>query len=75
MCRREWLKSLNFWQLHLKEAPHFGAPKFYLSFIFTYLKNFMYLAIKDKKFEFWRACSGVNLPSWHPQFLLSLVYF
>ena len=43
--------------------------------MFTYLKNVMYLALKYKKFEFWRACLGVNPLSWHPQVLLGLGYF
>ena len=35
----------------------------------------MYLALKGKKFEFWRIRLGGNLPLWLPQFLLSLFYF
>ena len=41
--------------------------KFYLSFIFTYLKNFIDLALKIKKFEFWRARLGGGA-SRHAQF-------
>ena len=55
------------------EPPNF--VKFYLPCMFTYLKNLMYLALKGKKFEFWRARLGVNPLSWHPQVLLGLVYF
>ena len=41
----EWLKSWNFGGLCLR-VPHFVPPNFvifYLSFIITYPKNFMYL--------------------------------
>ena len=54
---------------------HPNFIKFYLTFVYTYLKNFMYLALKDKKFEVWRTHLGVNPPLWDPQFLLGLVYF
>ena len=43
--------------------------------MFTYLKNFMGLAWKVKKFEFWRARLGGKLPLLNPQFVLGVVYF
>ena len=58
-------------------TPILATPnfvKFYLSFIFTYLKNLMYLAYKVKKLDFWKARLG-KPPLWHPQLLLRLVYF
>ena len=53
-------------------TPHFGTPnfvKFYLFFIFTCLKNFFYLVLKVKKFEFWRAHLGDNPPGGIPIFV------
>ena len=45
--------------------PHFDTPKFVkfcFSFIFNYLKNFMCLAKKVEKLEFWRALFGGEAP-------------
>ena len=50
-------------------SPHFGTQNcfnFYVSFKFTYLKNFMGPALKVKKFEFWRSPFGGNLRFWNP---------
>ena len=43
------------------ERAHSGTlnfVKFHISFVFTYLKNFIGLPLKIKKFKFWRAVWG-----------------
>ena len=40
-------RKFDVWRPHLRGTPHFGGIscfKFYVSFKFTYLKHFMYLA-------------------------------
>ena len=49
--------------------------KFHVSLIFTLLQRFMCIALKVKKFEFWRTWLGENPPLWNTQFLLGLGFF
>ena len=63
------LKSLNFGGLIWKGPFCLVSPKFHLFLILTYLKNFIGLALKVEKFEFWRAHLRGTPQSWHPKFL------
>ena len=50
--QKSWLR------LCLRGTPILVIPSFvkcYLSIVFTYLTNFISLALKGKKFEFWKA--------------------
>ena len=57
MFKKFWILASSF-----EGTSHFDTPKFgqILSFayIYTYLKDFMWPAENDKKFEFWRASFG-----------------
>ena len=66
------VEKFEFWRTPILLPPKF--VKFYISFIFTYLKHFMYPTKKVKNFEFWRARLG-GIAILDPHFLLDLFYF
>ena len=69
MCLAYVVRKFDFWLPHLRGNPYLGTAncfKFYASFIFTNLKNFMCPALKVKKFEFWSSPFGGLPPILEP---------